>query len=144
MSRDRGGFAVSEYMGGKGQPEAFKALQGQHARENVNPKHVQAQKEGKIPFEFIPLRTLTGAARVLQHGAAKYGRKNWRKDKIMASTYQGAIMRHLSAYYEGETVDPDSGCNHLSHIIANCMVMLDATYEETLIDDRMEMESKDV
>lgn len=109
-----------------------------------NPKYVEAQKLNKTPFEFIPLTALCGVARVLRHGAIKYGRKNWRKDPIMASTYQGAMMRHLMAYYDGETLDPDSGENHLSHIMANCIVMLDATTHKTLIDDRLEMESKDV
>lgn len=106
-----------------------------------NPKAVQAQKEGKNPLEFVPLATLEGAARVLQHGAAKYGRRNWRLDPIKASTYQGAFLRHLTAYYEGETDDPDSGENHLSHVMANCMVMLDAALAGKLIDDRDEMES---
>lgn len=106
-----------------------------------NPKHVQAMKEGKVPLEFIPLATLGGAARVLAHGAVKYGKRNWRIDCIKASTYQGAIMRHLTAYYDGETFDPDSGENHLSHIIANCMVLLDAGESDTLINDRDEKES---
>lgn len=109
-----------------------------------NPKMVQAQKEGKHPFEYIPLRTLAGTARVLQHGADKYGIRNWRKDPIKASTYKGAFLRHLEAYYEGETTDPDSGESHLSHIMANCMVMIDAALEGTLIDDRLVTESKKV
>jgi len=115
---------------------------GEGAKEmKENPKHVQAQKEGKTPYEFIPLASLSGAARVLAHGAKKYGRKNWRIDHINASTYQGAIMRHLIAYYDGETFDRDSGENHLSHIMANCMVLLDATEQGSLIDDRLEKES---
>lgn len=108
-----------------------------------NPKHIQAQKEGKIPFEFVPLASIAGASRVLQHGASKYGKKNWRIDHIKASTYQGAFMRHLSAYYDGELVDPDSGESHLSHIMANCLVMLDAESRGTLINDINDKETKD-
>jgi hypothetical protein len=106
-----------------------------------NPKAVLAAKQNKVPLDLVPLGTLAGAARVLAHGAIKYGRRNWRIDKIRATTYQGAILRHLTAYYDGETYDPDSGENHLSHIMANCMVLLDATEHQSLIDDREEMES---
>ncbi len=107
-----------------------------------NPKAVQANKEGKQPLEFIPMGTLEGAANVLEHGAKKYGKRNWRLTPIKASTYQGAFLRHLTAYYEGETIDPDSGENHLSHVMANCMVMLDAALAGKLIDDRDEAETK--
>ena len=126
-------------------PDAYSAKEeGSSPMTEDNPKYVQAQKDGKSPFEYIPLRTLAGTAKVLEHGANKYGIRNWRKDPIKASTYQGAFLRHLEAYYEGEDIDPDSGASHLSHIMANCMVMLDAALENTLIDDRTITESKKV
>ena len=107
-----------------------------------NPKYIRAQKDGKTPYEYIPLHTLAGTAHVLKHGAEKYGLRNWREDPIKASTYQGAMLRHLESYYAGELLDPDSGVSHLSHIIANCMVMLDAEKHGTLINDIDDTESK--
>lgn len=107
-----------------------------------NPKLIQALKEGKIPYEKLPWKVLEGDAQVHASGAAKYGERNWRLDKILASTYEGAIMRHFTAWANGEDIDPDSGWSHLYHIRACCAVMLDAEAHGTMIDDRDRAESK--
>lgn len=107
-----------------------------------NPKHIQAQKEGKFPMEYLVYDVLIEEALVLKHGADKYGVRNWRKDKILASTYEGAIMRHLFAWATGHDLDPDSGLSHLAHIRACCAIVLDAVIHDTLIDDRSRCESK--
>lgn len=108
----------------------------------MNPKYIRAQKEGKVPLECLITGVLASEARVLKHGADKYGARNWRKDAILASTYEGAMMRHLFAWIEGEDIDPDSGEPHLSHLRACCAVVLDGQAHGKLIDDRGRMESK--
>ena len=109
-----------------------------------NPKAIRAQKDGKDPFEYLPLGPLRGAARVMGHGGEKYGRYNWRHDKILYSTYKAAIMRHLIAFFEEQQdLDPDSGESHLDHILACCLVLRDAEEAGTAQDDRGLSESKD-
>jgi len=108
-----------------------------------NPKLIQAEKEGKIPYDKLPWEILASDARVHAHGADKYGERNWRLDKVLASTYEGAIMRHFIAWATGEDIDPDSGEPHLNHIRACCGVILDAEKHGSLIDDRDRAESKD-
>ena len=109
-----------------------------------NPKLIQARKDGKVPFEFIPMAPMAAVARVLESGAEKYGVRNWRTDKIKASTYEGAIGRHtFLEWASGVDVDKDSGEHPLAHVIASCLVVLDAMEYGTLIDDRNRMESKD-
>lgn len=109
-----------------------------------NPKAIRAQKEGKAAFEYLPFGPLRGAAGVMQHGGEKYGRYNWREDKILLSTYKAAIMRHLIAFFEDqENLDPDSGESHLSHILACCLVCLDAINHGSAVDDRGLTESKE-
>jgi len=110
----------------------------------MNPKYVQAQKDGKAPLEYLPTTVFGDWARVHKHGADKYGIRNWRRDEILMSTYKGAILRHLTAWAEGEDIDPDSGINHLYHIIACCAVVLDADMHDKAIDDRTTTESKEV
>jgi len=100
-------------------------------------------KEGKIPYDKLPLRVLEGDSVVHSHGAEKYGERNWRIDKILTSTYEGAIMRHFIAWANGEDKDPDSGLSHLYHIRACCAVMLDAEMFDSLIDDRQRAVSID-
>ena len=87
--------------------------------EKENPKHIRAMKDGKAPLEYLVWSVLEGEAHVLQGGAEKYGIRNWRKDKIKASTYEGAMLRHLKAWAEGEDNDPDSGFSHLQHLRAS-------------------------
>jgi hypothetical protein len=114
----------------------------QELKSNQNPKHIQQMKEGKTPFEAVPLRTLEGLARVMKHGADKYGKYNWREQEILASTYKAAIMRHLIAWSEDEWKDPDSGEQHLHHIMACCCVALDAAMHGTMVNDLVDQETK--
>lgn len=108
-----------------------------------NPKAIRAQKDGKDPFEYLPLGPLRGAARVMGHGGEKYGRYNWRQDKILYSTYKAAIMRHLIAFFEEkQDIDPDSRELHLDHILACCLVLRDAIDVGNVEDDRGYSESK--
>ena len=108
-----------------------------------NPKLIRAQKDGKAPLEYLITELFPGDARTHESGAIKYGIRNWRIDKILASTYKAAMLRHLKAWCEGEDLDPDSGENHLYHIRACAGIVLDAENHGTLIDDRLLCESKD-
>lgn len=108
-----------------------------------NPKHIAAQKAGKPPLEYLISALDPAVARVLKHGADKYGVRNWRIDKILTSTYEGAIRRHFDAWRAGEDQDPDSGERHLAHIVASIVIMADAAAHDTLIDDRARAHSID-
>jgi len=101
-----------------------------------NPKYVQAQKDGKAPLEFLEPAANEAIARVMATGAEKYGPRNFIIDAITATTYIGAIRRHLDAWMEGQDVDPDSGFTHLAHIGANIHVVLAAMAHDKCIDDR--------
>lgn len=118
-------------------------LSGINPPEAQNPKLIRAMKDNKIPYDKLPLRVLEEDAWVHAGGAKKYGERNWRQDRILASTYEGAIMRHFIAWACGENLDPESGRSHLSHIRACCAVVLDAQMSDTLIDDRDRSESLD-
>jgi hypothetical protein len=109
-----------------------------------NPKHIQALKDGKAPLEYLVTTMFELDAAVHKHGADKYGKLNWRIDKITATTYVAAMLRHLKAWIEGQDMDPESLKPHLTHLRACCAVVLDAQMHGTLIDDRLRMESKSV
>jgi hypothetical protein len=66
----------------------------------------------------------------------KYGRSNWREAGIRASVYYDAARRHLDAWFEAETIDPDSGLHHLAHALATIAIIVDAEAAGRLIDDR--------
>lgn len=77
--------------------------------EAENPKLIQALKEGKTPYEYVPFGPLAQVARALESGGAKYGRFNWRIDHIKASTYLAAIARH--AFEEWAQAKPKLAVN---------------------------------
>lgn len=62
------------------------------------------------------------AVRVLEYGVKKYAAWNWAKG-MKWSIPVGCILRHSKAIFNGETVDPESGCEHIGHVVAN-LVML--------------------
>jgi dATP/dGTP diphosphohydrolase len=107
-----------------------------------NPKHIRAMKEGKVPAERIPFSPLAAVARVMAGGAKKYGIRNFLLDEIKASTYIGAIFRHtFLEWAQGIDKDKDDGEHPLAHVIACCLLVLEAEKYGTLIDDRLYAES---
>jgi hypothetical protein len=101
---------------------------------SLDPKGEAGSK--KSPMWLLPHHVKQAASWVLGLGARKYGPWNWRKTRVCASTYLSAIQRHLGAWEEREDMDPESGQNHLAHIIANCAILMDAQKHQCLEDDR--------
>lgn len=89
----------------------------------------------KPQLELLPRRGLEEIAKVLTFGAHKYDRDNWRKG-LEWSRCIGAAQRHLLAYANGETHDPETGLSHLAH--AGCNILFVLEYERTHpeLDDR--------
>lgn len=90
----------------------------------------------KCPLHLIPPQAMEETAHVHALGAHKYGPFNWRTNKVCATTYISAMMRHLNAWRGGEDNDPESGRSHLAHIAANCFILMDAALFGKLVDDR--------
>jgi hypothetical protein len=76
-------------------------------------------------------------------GADKYGPWNWRETGVCASTYVNAILRHLNAWRDGESLDPESGITHLAHIACSANILMDAEVCGKLQDDRNKRPTND-
>lgn len=61
-------------------------------------------------------------AKVLEYGAKKYSKDNWKKGLPYTEVID-SLTRHLLAFKDGEDVDPESGCLHLGHVAANTMFL---------------------
>lgn len=83
--------------------------------------------DNKPALDLIPLHLLESTARVLDYGRHKYATWNWAKGMPWSVPY-GCVLRHLSAWYRGETNDPESGESHLAHVMCNLLMLL--AYEE--------------
>ena len=90
----------------------------------------------KAPMHLIPPVALAHLAVALGDGAEKYGPFNYRSEKVSASTYLGAIHRHLALYLDGEDSTADSGVHHIAAAMAGCAILLDCMAGGQLVDDR--------
>ena len=61
-------------------------------------------------------------AAVCMKGAEKYERGNYLKG-APTSEYVDCLMRHLTEYYSGVDIDPDSGKHHLGHVVWNALML---------------------
>lgn len=78
---------------------------------------------GKIRMELLPINAMTQIAKVFTFGAKKYDDFNYMKNGgIKASRVYGALLRHMFAWYGGESQDPETGESHLAH--AGCCIMI--------------------
>ena len=99
-----------------------------------NPKDIIGRT--KPPLGLIPGAAMVQEAMVLKLGAEKYGKANWRQETISASVYIDATLRHLFAWLDGESADPESNQSHLAHARACLGIMLDAQAIGKMQDDR--------
>ena len=90
----------------------------------------------KAPLGLVPPYAMEQTAWVHKLGAEKYGPWNWRETGVCASTYVNAILRHLNAWRDGESLDPESGITHLAHIACSANILMDAEVCGKLQDDR--------
>lgn len=79
--------------------------------------------QGKLRYTLVPPRALRLIVEVLEFGAGKYSVGNWAKVPDAKQRYKDALLRHIYAYLEGETIDPESGVHHLAHA-ACCILFL--------------------
>lgn len=100
----------------------------------TNPK--QAVGVGKVPFSTVPTQVMAEVGLAMMEGALKYGRHNYREAGCRTSVYYDAAMRHMTAFWEGQDIDPDSGLPHIVKTIASLSVLRDCQLNGNAIDDR--------
>lgn len=88
--------------------------------------------EGKLRYDLIPPEALEALVKRYTSGAAKYNDRNWEKG-ILFSRVFGAMMRHAWAWYAGETIDKETGENHMAAVAWNAFALL--TYQFRGMDE---------
>lgn len=99
-----------------------------------NPKDAVGIK--RVPFSTVPANVTAEVGLAMLEGALKYGRHNYRVIGVRASVYYDAALRHLTRWWEGEDIDPDSGLPHLVKALASLYVVRDSQHMGNLVDDR--------
>jgi len=89
----------------------------------------------KPRMELLPTKPLLGVSRVLTFGAKKYAAHNWRGG-FEYSRLIGAALRHITAFNDGEDLDPESGESHIDHALCTLMFLSEQVHAKTGTDDR--------
>jgi hypothetical protein len=78
----------------------------------------------KLRYDLIDFSVLDVLASRFTHGAKKYGPNNWQKVDNAEERYSAALLRHLSAWRQGEIMDQDAPeMTHLSAVLWNAFVL---------------------
>jgi hypothetical protein len=95
----------------------------------------------KDPWHLLPFDAIRGIVKVLAFGAGKYAARGWEAGMEWSRCY-AALMRHMTAWWEGEGKDQETGYSHLWH--AGCCILFLIAYEIRGIgtDDRPVPETK--
>lgn len=100
-----------------------------------DPKHALGIQKPQL--HLIPPAANIEMAKALELGKAKYGERNWLKNKVAICTYLAAMKRHIDCILDGQDMDEESGAHHLGHVMAGCGIVLDAKRHGMLVDDRV-------
>jgi hypothetical protein len=80
---------------------------------------------GKLAYNLVPMDALDEVVRRFTHGAAKYAPGNWQKVDNAVERYSAALMRHYSAFRQGERSDPEApGLSHIGAVAWNALVLV--------------------
>lgn len=81
---------------------------------------------GKDPWHLAPWDAFRGIVKVLAYGANKYRARGWEEGMDYSRIFS-ALQRHLTAWWNKEGVDSDTGYSHLWH--AGCCIVFLIAYE---------------
>jgi hypothetical protein len=87
----------------------------------------------KRRYDLLPFDALEEVIKVLEAGAEKYDDHNWTRGCAW-SRYWSAAMRHLTAWWLGESADSETGLSHLAHAVC-CLLFLIAFEKRNIGDD---------
>jgi hypothetical protein len=89
----------------------------------------------KLSFLLSAGAAMKGLAHVFEYGAQKYARNNWMKG-LPLTEVTDSLLRHLTAFIEGEENCPESGLPHVNHVLWNAFILAQLYLTRPDLDDR--------
>ena len=105
-------------------------------------KQALRYNEGKLKWSLVDWKSLEPMVRVLEMGAEKYAPFNWTKGMPVTEVSE-SLLRHMFAYLDGEDTDPESGIEHLGHVMCNVMFLIHIMREKPEFDNITIINKKD-
>lgn len=90
----------------------------------------------KAPFDMIPPIALLEEARAFGYSDAKSARDYWEQEVVKFSEIYSEMQQHLLSWYNGEDIDPSSGCPHIANLRKCTAKILYLISKGKYIDDR--------
>jgi hypothetical protein len=79
----------------------------------------------KLRYDLLSMDALDEIVKRFTHGAEKYAPGNWKKVEGAVERYSAALMRHYSAYRQGERMDPEApGLSHIGAVAWNALALV--------------------
>lgn len=92
--------------------------------------------DGKAPLSMVPWAGVRSMALVQAYGHKKYGDYNNYRKGMEISRNLSCAIRHISAFMDGEDLDPESKESHLGHAMCRLAFVLQNLADGVAIDDR--------
>lgn len=120
-------------------------LRGLIPREEIETPSTEGKRfnQGKPPLELVPETTVFAIAKVLEAGAKKYEKHNWRKG-ISISTQLGCLKRHLSKFESPhmQDFDEETKLHEMMMVACNVAMILETLVSRPELDDRFGAKEK--
>lgn len=101
-----------------------------------------ARKEVKLErFDLLPIGPLTELSRHYGRGALKYADRNWELGYPWGHSY-AALMRHLTQWWDGEDIDPETGSSHMIAVAWHAFALMEFVNKHPEFDNRPNTKKK--
>jgi len=114
-------------------PDDYTAVKALPDGPPFTPRGVKGQKPER--YDLIPWDQMDEVARVYGKGAEKYDDRNWELGVDLSLNF-AALHRHLSAFWNGQSVDPETECHHLAAVVFHALAMMRNQQAHPDCDDR--------
>lgn len=89
----------------------------------VNPVTGGAKGSKIERYDLIPWDQMGQLAKLYGKGAEKYDERNWELG-IGWNLCMASMMRHLTAFWNGESYDSETECHHLASVMFYCLAFM--------------------
>lgn len=93
-------------------------------------------------FDLLPWPELTEVAELYGVGSKKYSPRNWEQGYKMSLSF-GALMRHVTQFWNGEDHDSETKVSHLASVVFHALALMRFGKMDPALDDRPGKEAHD-